>query len=83
MEMAESNDQSAKVDRRKTRQVGWKEVRLSLAHPPGSVTPVFGATVGPPDQVGETRCAQRFRPDWGGRPRSMRSATAPHGLPLK
>ncbi len=54
MEMAESNDQSAKVDRRKTRQVGWKEVRLSLAHPPGSVTPVFGATVGPPDQVGET-----------------------------
>ena len=54
VEMAESNDPSAKVDRRKTRQVGWKEARLSLAHTPGSVTPVFGATVGPPDQVGET-----------------------------
>ena len=54
VEMAESNDQSAKGDRRKTRQVGWKEARLSLVHTPGSVTPVFGATVGPPDQVGET-----------------------------
>jgi hypothetical protein len=34
--------------------VGWKEARLSLVHTPGSVTPVFGATVGPPDQIGET-----------------------------
>lgn len=34
--------------------MGWKEARLSLVHAPGSVTPVFGATVGPPDQVGET-----------------------------
>lgn len=54
VETAESNDQSAKVDRRKTRQVGWKEARLTLVHAPGSVTPVFGAIVGPPDQVGET-----------------------------
>ncbi|MEF8752646.1 MAG: ISKra4 family transposase [Accumulibacter sp.] len=54
VETAESDDQSAKVDRRKTRRVGWREARLSLVHAPGSVTPVFGATVGPPDQVGET-----------------------------
>src|SRR5437773_8465292 len=33
-------------DRRKTRQVSWKEARLALAHQPGSVTPIFGATLG-------------------------------------
>ncbi len=26
---------------------------------------------------------RRFRPGWGGTPRSMRSATAPHGLPIR
>jgi hypothetical protein len=52
VETAEAND--AKADRRKTRQVGWKEARLTLVHALGSVTPVFGATVGPPAQVGET-----------------------------
>ena len=54
VETAESNDPNAKADRRKTRQVGWKEARLTLVHAPGSVTPVFGATVGPPPQVGQT-----------------------------
>ncbi len=33
-------------DRRKTRQVRWKEVRLSLAHAQGTVTPTFAATLG-------------------------------------
>ena len=54
VETAEANDPNAKADRRKTRQVGWKEARLTLVHALGSVTPVFGATVGPPAQVGET-----------------------------
>ena len=54
VETAAPKAESPPVDRRKTRQVGWKEARLSLVHPPGSVTPVFGATVGPPDQVGAT-----------------------------
>jgi hypothetical protein len=42
-----------KVDRRKTRTVGWKEARLCLAHEPGSVTPAFGATLGTVDEAGE------------------------------
>ncbi|MGH9199262.1 MAG: ISKra4-like element ISTvi1 family transposase, partial [Acidimicrobiia bacterium] len=42
-----------KIDRRKTRTVGWKEARLNLAHEPGSVTPVFGATLGTTEEAGE------------------------------
>ena len=41
------------VDRRKTRQVRWKEARLSLAHAQGTVTPVFAATLGEVDEVGD------------------------------
>ena len=81
VETAEAND--AKADRRKTRQVGWKEARLTLVHALGSVTPVFGATVGPPDQVGEARLHTAVQADWGGKPRSMRSATALHGLRIR
>jgi hypothetical protein len=40
-------------DRRKTRQVSWKEARLALAHAPGSVTPIFGATLGSAEEAGE------------------------------
>ena len=49
------------VDRRKTRKLDWKEVRLCLAHEPGSVTPIFGATVGGADEAGEEMagCAVR------------------------
>ena len=51
---------AAPVDRRKTRQVSWKEARLALAHEPGSVTPIFGATLGSVEQAGERLavCAQ-------------------------
>jgi hypothetical protein len=41
------------VDRRKNRKVDWKEGRLSLVHQPGSVTPIFRATMGTVDDVGE------------------------------
>jgi len=41
------------MDRRKTRKLDWREVRLCLAHQPGSVTPIFGATAGSVDQAGE------------------------------
>jgi hypothetical protein len=44
---------AAAVDRRKTRQVGWREARLGLAHAPGSVTPVLGATLGSVAEAGE------------------------------
>ena len=51
----------ASIDGRKTRQVGWKEARLALAHPPGSVTPLFGATLGSVEEAGErlATCARK------------------------
>jgi hypothetical protein len=59
VETAEPKPGDASLDRRKTRQVAWKEARLALAHPPGSVTPIFGATLGSPEEAGErlTVCA--------------------------
>ena len=64
---------AAPVDRRKTRQVSWKEARLALAHEPGSVTPIFGATLGSVEQAGERLavCAgggsgQPDQDPWGG-----------------
>jgi hypothetical protein len=41
------------IDRRKTRKLDWREARLCLVHPPGSVTPIFGATTGSVDETGE------------------------------
>ena len=40
-------------ERRQTRQVRWKEARLSLAHAQGAVTPTFAATLGEPEAVGD------------------------------
>lgn len=40
------------MDRRKTRHLSWKEVRLCLAHEPGSVSPVFAATTGGVEEAG-------------------------------
>jgi Uncharacterised protein family (UPF0236) len=53
VEVAEPVAGEAPVDRRKTRQVSWKEARLALAHEPGSVTPIFGATMGSVEEAGE------------------------------
>ena len=56
VETAPVQEGGEKVDRRKTRKVGWTEARLCLAHEPGCVTPVFGAslaTLGGPDEAGE------------------------------
>lgn len=40
-------------DRRKNRRYRWKEARLTLCHPKGSVTSVFGCTLGSPDESGD------------------------------
>lgn len=40
---AASDSEGQPVDRRKTRQLDWKEARLSLAKPKGSVNVVYGA----------------------------------------
>jgi hypothetical protein len=53
VEVAEPVAGEARVDRRKTRQVSWKEARLALAHEAGSVTPIFGATLGSVEEAGE------------------------------
>jgi len=61
VEMAEAGGGAATRDRRKTRQVGWKEARLALAHEPGSVTPIFGATMGSVEEAGKQLavCAEK------------------------
>lgn len=41
------------ADGRQRRQLIWQEARLALAHQLGSVTPVYGATFGDPDAVGD------------------------------
>src|SRR5947199_9529831 len=53
VETAEPGAGEAPQDRRKTRQVRWKEARLARAHQPGSVTPIFGATLGSVEEAGE------------------------------
>lgn len=53
VEIAEPVAAEPPVDRRKCRKVNWKEGRLSLVHEPGSVTPIFKATMGTVDEVGE------------------------------
>jgi hypothetical protein len=52
-------DEEAEGDRRKTRKIGWKEARLSLAYSTDSTEPVFAVTTGTAEQVGEqmTACA--------------------------
>jgi hypothetical protein len=51
----------APVDRRKAKQVGYKEARLTIAHAQGSVSPVFGATMGSTREAGDhlAHCAIR------------------------
>ena len=46
-----SNDPSP--DRRKNKQLFWKEARLSLARAKGSSSPYFAGTVGSPEEVGK------------------------------
>jgi hypothetical protein len=53
VETAEAVEGDEPIDRRKTREVKWQEVRLCLVHEPGSVTPIFGATTGSVDEAGE------------------------------
>ena len=49
----ERSEGSGCHDRRKERRLEWKEARLTLAHPKGSVSPVYGVTLGSPDETGD------------------------------
>lgn len=46
-------DETTEQDQRRTRKVHWKEARLALAHPKGSVHPVFAVTLGSVDEAGQ------------------------------
>ncbi|WP_207678358.1 UPF0236 family transposase-like protein [Desulfonema magnum] len=52
------------ADRRRTRKGRWKEARLTLTRPEGSVNPFFGCTPGSPDEAGGhlLNCAIRSGP---------------------
>jgi hypothetical protein len=83
VEVAEAVAGEAPVDRRKTRKVGWKEARLALAHEPGSVTPIFGATMGSVSKPeGGWRSAPWRREREAG-PGSMGSGMGRSGLPSR
>lgn len=53
--------EGAPVDGRKRRAVQWQEARLSLVRPQGSASPVFAATLGTIEKVGNQlyECARR------------------------
>jgi hypothetical protein len=53
VEVVDKTDAGEPSDKRKTRKVGWKEGRLTLAYSKGVVDPIFGATMGNPDQTGD------------------------------
>ncbi len=45
--------ETSSPDRRKTWKGKWREARTTLAHPLGSVSPVFGGAIGEPDEIGD------------------------------
>jgi Uncharacterised protein family (UPF0236) len=50
--IAQRQQEEEPTDRRKRRQVGWKEVRLSLVRDPNQVTPRYAATAEGPEEAG-------------------------------
>jgi hypothetical protein len=61
VQFAEQAEEGQIVDRRTTREVDWKEARLCFARPKDTVTPIFGATLGKPEDAGKqmAHCAIR------------------------
>ena len=47
------NDSAGKADKRKTKQLEWREARLAMAREQGSVSPVFAAVLGSTEAAGE------------------------------
>lgn len=60
-------------DRRKSRQVGWREARLCMVREPGKVEGYFGATMGCPDEAGAQWLSAAIKEGMG-------SATRIHGV---
>jgi len=85
VETAEPVEGEAPIDRRKTRKVSWTEALLCLMREPGSVTPVFGATMGYRKRSWRSSVGVRYivMPEPEARPSSMVWAMGPHGLPIR
>jgi len=62
----EKSKKNRVIDRRRLRQVGWREARLSLARRPESVTAIYRATMGSVDEAGK-RLKDCFVEAGGGR----------------
>jgi hypothetical protein len=73
VEFTEQTEEGQIVDRRTTREVDWKEARLCFARPKDTVTPLFGATLGKPDEAGNQMAHCAIRAGLG-------SATKVHGV---
>ena len=52
VETTASETDSGKVDRRKSRNISWKEARLTSARNPEQEQPIFGGTIGSIDDAG-------------------------------
>ncbi|NJL59880.1 MAG: hypothetical protein HC887_09780 [Desulfobacteraceae bacterium] len=52
-------------DGRKNRECRWQEARLIMTHPKGSVTSVFGCTLGDTDAAGDIMLSCAIRPGMG------------------
>ncbi len=53
VETESTTAQNQKIDRRKTRTVGWREARLCLSRQTDSSQPIFGVTMGTVDEAGD------------------------------
>jgi hypothetical protein len=70
VKIPEKSEKNSIKDRRKLRQVGWREARLSLARRPESVTARYRATMGGVDEAGE-QLEACFEEAGGGRRTSL------------
>ena len=60
-----TTSKSEKIDRRKTRTVGWREARLCLARGQNSSQPTFGVTLGTVDEAGNQLADSAIRAGLG------------------
>jgi Uncharacterised protein family (UPF0236) len=56
---------SESSDGRKNRECRWQEARLVMTHPKGSISPVFGCTIGSTDDAGDILLSCAIRSGMG------------------
>ena len=73
VETQSTTAKTEKIDRRKTRTVGWREARLCLARVQGSSQPTFGVTLSTVDEAGNQLADSAIRAGVG-------TQTSVHGV---